>query len=47
VLEDLFDDILILHHTDYFHLAGAFWASWGINLIDFLNQSGRVARIFF
>jgi hypothetical protein len=27
VLEDLFDDILILYHTDDFHLGGAFRAS--------------------
>ena len=25
VLEDLFDDALIVYHTDYFHLSGAFW----------------------
>ena len=24
VLEDLFDDVLILYHTDNFHLSGAF-----------------------
>jgi hypothetical protein len=29
---DLFHDILILYHTDYFHLSETFRASQGVNL---------------
>jgi hypothetical protein len=42
MLEDLFDDLLILDEGDDFHPPLALQAVQGVDLIDFLNQSGPV-----
>jgi hypothetical protein len=47
MLEDPFDDLLILNEGNNAHRAAAFGAGEGIYLIDFLNQSGPVSPIFF
>ena len=38
MLEDLFYDLLVLYHADYFHFSGTFRASQGVHFVDFLNN---------
>ena len=46
VLEDFFNNLLVLNKTDDPHRAPAFGASERVNLIGFLNQPGPILPIF-
>ena len=45
MLKDLFNDLFIFNERDDPHPSLAFRASQGVNLIDFLDQSGPVLSI--
>ena len=47
VFEDLFYDVFGLNESDDGHRPMALGTSQGVNLIDFLNQSGPVLSIIF
>jgi hypothetical protein len=47
VLEDLFDDVLILDQADDFHLSGTFGASQWVHFVNLMDQSGPVLQALF
>ena len=47
MLEDLFDDLLILDEGDDLHIPMALRTYQGVHLIDFLNQPGPILSVFF
>jgi hypothetical protein len=47
VLEDLFDDVLILDHADDFHLRGTFGASQWVHFVNLLDQPCPILSALF